>query len=468
MDYKESRYQNEPTSPLKHPRTPEEYKLFFAKQHSVTDAEGQIKIVDQDEVVFESIQQLRTEVEPIDKWRAVKELARDELKDLPDNILEQLQEKFDPFIKVLPRGHGQGHVHRDFLHLATILADPELQTKDPVELIVGIIAGAYHDIGNSVVERYEDNIHAAAHAEVGAYLFGEIAGDSIPVHLTKLIQLAIAAHTKYKQRTVKKTINNETKTYECRPYDTEVVGEDKLGILIARQADRADTQGLPFLARNFLIQGTGPVSNYDTNRMEFYVNENDPVKNLEYQLTPELRSRDYIKQLIDPKQQTQNLLEHLMQFADSNTTETEHSAGDSPYYTDKIIRPNATDLYQFVNRVTQQTASHTPEQQKEAIQDFLIICDIFEPGNDKEMLLPLIKQRFLLLSRGTQDHWYNGLVFAHELHQRWYKRVSEQLNTIDPETAFSFQDPKLKTLTTHVYLLANTVLKQFAPVQKTA
>ncbi len=158
-----------------------------------------------DSQVFDEIQRLRAEVGTLEGWKAAKERTRQELAATPDDILEQLLERFAPFIKNLPPGSSRGHFMRDGVYLTAIFQDPDIQSADAVEVFVGMLAGMYHDIGTSVAERYHEAKRFSAHAEVGAHLFGEISKSLLGENLIKLTQYAIVAHTHYRgDRTVTK------------------------------------------------------------------------------------------------------------------------------------------------------------------------------------------------------------------------------------------------------------------------
>lgn len=152
-----------------------------------------------DDATFVYIENLRAEVESLSQWKETKVKAQKELFDISISLLDILIKRFAPFIKQLSTCHGVGHLSRDLINLSIILKDPVMPQQPLVEIFVALIAGIFHDIGNAVIERYDESSRFAGHAEVGAYLFGQIAGDMIPPNILKLIQFAISSHTNYLQ-----------------------------------------------------------------------------------------------------------------------------------------------------------------------------------------------------------------------------------------------------------------------------
>src|SRR5476651_169575 len=118
-----------------------------------------------DVMVYHFVQELRIKAQSLSRWTQLKEKAFSELQEIPVEIVERLFLRFEPFISRLPAGHGRGHFTPDLIHLMTIFQDPEIQRYDAVELFVGLVGGDFHDIGNSVTERYDDPIRFAAHAD---------------------------------------------------------------------------------------------------------------------------------------------------------------------------------------------------------------------------------------------------------------------------------------------------------------
>jgi len=188
------------------------------------------------------------------KWKAVKEKAQIELSHLPENIIPQIFDRVAPYVETLPTGHSKGHTFRDLISSMELMRDPKLKDVDDVEKIIGILSGTFHDVGNAVINRYDESKRFAGHAEVGAHLFGELTKDLIPPNLLKLVQYSIAAHTHYaKEIAITKKIEGRDETLVRRPYEDAPVEGNRMGIWLARWADRLDMQELYYqhLCSNF-------------------------------------------------------------------------------------------------------------------------------------------------------------------------------------------------------------------------
>lgn len=393
-------------------RTPESFRTFF-------EGEG-------DKKAFFSVESLRKEVESLHGWNKTKEKARRELQELPSDVIPKILAELGPYMELMPTGHSKGHAGRDFISSMIALKDPEIEKMDDVERIVGVLAGTFHDIGNSVVNRYEEPKRFSGHAEIGAYLFGELAKDIIPANLLKLTQYAIAAHTHYtKDMPVTKVTDAREETLVKRPYEDEVVDGSRMGIWLARMTDRVDAQGVQMVVRHSLVKSQ-PTEDYDPSS-GFHKVKDDQKDDFMHQFSPQIRTDEY-RSTLPGDQKTRNVLEHMQMFRDSALNQTVYSKNDSAFFTNTLIIPAAEEQNEFVDAVVSQTEELSREQIEKAFDKFYSICKITEPGQDVEYAIGLLKQKFALLSPLERSHWANGYNLLPALYERWYQRIDTDLS----------------------------------------
>ncbi len=261
------------------PSNVKEWRTYFA-------------VPEKDLAVFLNIASLREGVEKPEDWAKTKELAKRELESVPNDIIPQIFERLNPCMEVLPAGHSKRHLYRDFITSMILFQDPWVQNLDEAEKFIGAMAGTFHDIGNSAVNRYEEQERFAGHAEAGAFLFGETVKDLIPPNLLKLVQFAIAAHTHYtKDINVSRDVNGEQVSIVKKPYDDTLDKDNnKAGIWLARWADRLDVQGVQAFVRHILTKAE-PTEHYD--QEGFHAIIEDEEKDFRHHLTPSLRAKDF-------------------------------------------------------------------------------------------------------------------------------------------------------------------------------
>jgi hypothetical protein len=421
-----------------------------------------------DGYIFRTINEQRERIEAPGGWKILKEKAYDEAEKLPDNILMQLFTRITPFIDNMPAGHSKAHVMRDVINLSLLYSDPEIQRKyDRVELMVGTLAGIFHDIGNAVQERYDDTKRFAGHAETGAYLFGKIAEDLLEdaPNMLKLIQYSIAAHTHYDHDiTIKKTIDG-TEITEVRksytPYDT-VEGKDKQGIWLTRKADRLDLL-FPLILRHALTK-TVPTADY-SGEGEFHEANIDEIQGFKLQFSTKNRTENERKKTHTKAEQTPSVIEHVnilfKSFFDKKNIYTKY---DTSYFTNKLIKPTEKDLKMFTDAVTGKWVSPLTEQaQKGAFEDFYIMCHVFEPGKDINLAIDQFRQKFPQLTAEERLRWANGLrLLTTKLWQNWYNRTKEALKKT-PRVSNNANSPEQK-LAISVHEQAQRFLENFNPL----
>lgn len=393
-------------------KTPEDYKKYL-------EGEG-------DRKTYYWAESLRSEVESLPRWISTKEKAEREMIDIPSDIIPKIFERLDPYVDLIPVGHSQGHVYRDFISSMVNLRDPELKNVDDVEKMVGILAGTFHDIGNSVVNRYEETKRFSGHAEVGAYLFGDLASDLIPPNILKLIQYAIAAHTHYtNEMSITKKENDKEETLLKRPYQDEVIDGNRIGVWLARGADRVDAQGVQMVARHIMVKAQ-PTEDYDPSS-GFHKVKEDELEDFKHQFSPVLRTDGYRLALSD-ENKTKNVLEHMKMYRDSALQKTIYSQNDSNYFTENLIAPAAGEQMEFVEAVLEETEVLDKKDIESAFEDFYALCRVIEPGKDIDDVIGLLKNKFAILSDKEKSHWANGFKLMPAIYQRWFTRINDKLS----------------------------------------
>ena len=233
---------------------------------NVTEWKNYFSSPENDLKVYEDINSLKKDVEDPKDWIKTKELARQEIKNVPEDIIPKIFAGFEPYLENLPGGHSKNHAYRDLTNSVLIGQDPWVRNLDEVEKFIGVLGGTFHDIGNSVSGRYEETKNFSGHAERGAFLFGELTKDLLPPNLLKLTKFAIAAHTNYRQDMppIKKTINGEEKTVIKKPYNQTLDEQNnKAGVWLTQWADRLDAQGVQFFVRN-AVASAEPKEDYSS------------------------------------------------------------------------------------------------------------------------------------------------------------------------------------------------------------
>lgn len=374
--------------------------------------------------VFESITSLRKDVEDPQDWAKTKELAKEELKSVPDDIIPKIFERLNPYMEVLPAGHSKRHLYRDFITSMILLQDPWVKNLDEVEKFVGVMAGTFHDIGNSVVNRYDETKRFAGHAETGAFLFGEVVKDLLPQSpsLMKLVQFAIAAHTHYvsAMEPTKRVINGEEKTVIKKPYDDRLDKDDKdnnkAGIWLARWADRLDVQGVQAFVRHVLTKAE-PAEHYD--QEGFHVIGEDEEKDFRHHLTPSLRTKGFTN--------GRNALEHITMFRDSALGTSVYSKYDTRFFTEELVMPNADEQKEFIDKVVGPTGVLTKEQREKNFNIIYDMCQLVDGGSNIEKVIELLKRKFKFMSDEELSHWGNGFAILPKLYDKVLARMARQL-----------------------------------------
>ena len=387
---------------------------------NVTEWKNYLSAPETDFHVYENINLLREGVESPENWTKTKELAKKELESVPQTIIPQLFERLKPYLEELPGGHSKNHVYRDFINSLAINQDPWVKSLDDVEKFIGIMGGTFHDIGNSVVNRYEETKRFAGHAEAGAFLFGDIAKDLLSPNLLKLSQFAIAAHTHYAKDIPipPKKVNGEEKTIVKKPYDDTLSNDgNKAGIWLSQWADRLDAQGVQAFIRHSITKAE-PTEDYDPSQGFHQIKENE-IKDFTYHLSPTMRTENFTG--------GRNTLEHITMYRNSALGKSVYSQHDTPYFTNELVRPNAEEQDEFVKEVLRETPILQDEEINKGLETFYAMCRRVDRGNNIETVIDLFKRKFTSLPKDQLSHWVNGFSVLPKLYDQMLSRIEIKL-----------------------------------------
>ncbi|HOX96597.1 MAG TPA: hypothetical protein PLI45_04430 [Candidatus Woesebacteria bacterium] len=296
--------------------------------------------------------------------------------------LSILIEVLSPFTNAGSPGHDFGHARRDLLAAFALATDKNVATYQPAEVLAGIIAGAFHDIGTAITPRYQDSEWLGGHAEVGAWLFYELTDGILEKNLRLLIAYAITSHTHY------------LKTVECADgskrdpwyYELVEVEGKKYGwaVLACRFADRLDTNGCTLAPRHLLANADVAESpdQHDFSGSEFYeINR----KTIDVIVTPRKAMID-----IGNGKTAPTAIQHINNFANSNF-------GNSVYSRDDHLFPTMSRLMGYkVAQATDLGLSFTPSI-------IVVMTAFFVPS----LITKKVRSFFLRISRAPrfEESW---------------------------------------------------------------
>ena len=370
-----------------------------------------------DRQIFDQIQTIRNQAESIEGWSEVKAAAQKEVENLPGNILGLLLKSATPFIAALPAAHSKGHLARDLIHLTEIfhtLSEEDLRKYENVELLVTIFAGTFHDIGNAIVERNEERQRLSGHAEIGAFLFGHIAGTlrpPLPPNLTQLVQLAIAAHTNY-QNPIPVPEPNPTTTR--KPYDANVVNGNKLGMRDAQTTDRLEIRSAIQIVRHIVSMSTQP---------------NDVFINGTFRVADTDQQEDFARHFSLDQNESTGILQFLQKLVRvEGEPPNHHTKQDTSEIAGLFIEKEA-GLQSFIDAVQ---ADAQPLDKERVFQGFLRLCGLLEPGSDIDYKMHLLKEKFShFLPQDLQDHWLMGFqLLTDRLYPQLYYQMQQRIGEI--------------------------------------
>lgn len=148
-------------------------------------------------------------------------------------------------------GHGVGHWARDYVNALRLFSRLKVT---PEETFIGLVAGSVHDLGCSLIYRYDEDGRVVRHAEVGALLLGflfELDSFGLNQAEQRLIQYSVAAHTHYLAAKEVKDAQGGV-IGKIEPYVDMVEGKPFYPVWLPRWVDRLDTNGPAYLGRHYL------------------------------------------------------------------------------------------------------------------------------------------------------------------------------------------------------------------------
>ena len=218
--------------------TPEQ-KIKSLREY-VTAPEGQKDIVN-------FVENLKTELGSHEGWLNTCHKAEMEYQAMPltDQTFDQLSQVFNTYVDQMPPGHDKGHYSRDLLTSVVLFDSLKDKVAFQSEAAAGLLAGTFHDVGTSIIPRYQDNKYGAGHGETGAYLFWESSEGLLGGNMRKLVAYSIAAHAHYtKPIEVQIPTGYKKDKYWDDTWTDENGKLNGISVQMARRADRADTNGV--------------------------------------------------------------------------------------------------------------------------------------------------------------------------------------------------------------------------------
>jgi hypothetical protein len=332
------------------------------------------------------------------------QFVRDEFS-LMLRLLERHHYDFNSF----DPGHGRGHVMRDYVN-AFMLAD---QFDDStLELMIGMMAGACHDLACGLIYRYDEQNRAVRHAEAGALLFLEMSAErAFYFHERMAIAYAIAAHTHYLRESEVTCADGVTRT--IRPYiDTYADGQPIIPIWLPRWIDRLDLCGPSIVGRHFLTLGR---DHHDySNALGF-----TPAK-FDMQMRPLLRPMEEIK--LDPNGST--LLEHVRMLVTSQTNDSPYGKFDNPRMVE--LRDFNTSLMRGLFTSWGRLDIHTQPPEITLRQWEIFLGDCIEPSEMGRQNAKELCARVLQLDPETRDAALRLFYFTMHYYNQWSDTTKEE------------------------------------------
>lgn len=364
----------------------------------VTSPDGQEKIVS-------FIENLKHEIGNKEGWINTCQKAEKESQNIPitEQTLERINQNFETFINQMPPGHDKGHFSRDLLTSIILYDSLKNNIAFQSEARAGLLAGTFHDIGTSIIPRYQDNKYGAGHGETGAFLFWQITEGLIDENTRKLTAYSITAHTHYLQPVEVQIPQNYKKD---KYWDETWFDENNKLIGVApqmtRRSDRTDTNGITLMFRHInsrldsVEEGGQDLSGGE------WVNLNHD--SLFQTLNPLVR---------DPIENPPTTLEHVVRFARSNNGKNPYSEKDYLFPAfQEILNLKLSQLENLINIMEQSTAFiHESPENNKFVHD--LFCKISKANPQRfEKAWGNFQSIWAELSPESKSKWYSGFKYA--------------------------------------------------------
>lgn len=359
-----------------------------------------------------------------DKYLATVEAAEIEAKDI--NVAETLRAlhlMFEPFYQAMPAGHDEGHALRDLLGALALTAnDPFVNKGFKSDILAGLIGGAWHDMGNAFMDRYQDAKWRAGHGEAWAFAFYHLTEGVLPPNLRTLASYAILVHTDYK-KPVKVT---EPEGFERQPYwyGLEYTEEGRpygLAILLTRFTDRLDNNGVTIAARDWLAKSDA-VSNgggADITADKWYEISGESV-DISFQPVVAMLSTG------DGKN-APTILQHLHNYAFSNFGLTVYSRDDHNFPT--MVRLMTEKVHQTMSlRDTILGAGHVRTEAKKV--DLYRLLHRVSLASDEafDKSWAALEKAWDNLTPKVRMHWRPGIAYMDKAYDGWVNLLANMAN----------------------------------------
>ncbi len=374
--------------------------------------------------ITEFIDTLRSEVGNKEGYLNTCHEADKRKMETNSETLENLFTRFENLIANTSPGHDVNHIRRDSLHgLAFATGDSFVKNGFSQSDINACVLGSiYHDIGNSVVRRYEDTKYINGHAEVGAYIFFQNSGDLLEENLKKLTAYAIAAHTHYlKPISVKEPFDPKKNERQPYWYDIFYPNDDNkpcgLAPIITRFSDRLENNGNILVARTFAAYAdAAETGGYDLEGKEgFFEINREKLRTL---FSPEVR---------EGKNTPPTILEHALMYAGSNFGNSHYSKDDHMF---PLIRELMTIKTMQVDKLVKIVTSGVDTMNYSELPAEAIIKDTLRQVSGSKNFLRswnVLAMVWEELNPETQLKWKNGFKYIQESYPDWLEAVAQKI-----------------------------------------
>lgn len=370
----------------------------------VTSPEGQEKIVS-------FIENLKSEVGNKEGWLSTCQKADEEYLKMPVNeaVVNQINKAFSVFIDQMPPGHDKGHYYRDLLASIVLCDSLKNKTAFKSEISSGLLSGTFHDIGTSIIPRYQDNKYGAGHAETGAFLFWQTSEGLIGENTRKLAAYSIAAHTNY-QKPIEVQIPQNYK--RDKYWDETWIDENNkvVGITatLTRCSDRTDINGISFMIRHMNSRIDSIEEGGQDLSGDEWVNLNHNA--LFQTFNPTIR---------DPIENPPTALEHVLYFANSYKNKNVYSERDYLFPAfQEIVEFKLSQFEKLINIIEKPTIFIT-----ESSENNKLIHDLFykvSKSNPErfEKAWKNFQNVWSELSPESKSKWYNGFKYSEDAYNK--------------------------------------------------
>lgn len=364
----------------------------------VTSPEGQEKIVS-------FIENLKSEVGNKEGWLSTCQKAEEESKgiSITTETIDHINQIFKTFISQMPPGHDPGHFSRDLLTSIVLFDSLKDKVAFQSEANAGLLGGAFHDIGTSIIPRYQDSKYGAGHGETGAYLFWQVSEGLLDENTRKLAAYSIASHTHYlKPIEVQMPQGYKKDKYWDETWTDENGKLNGVSIQMTRRSDRTDTNGVTLMFRNINARmdsaEEGGQDFVDGKFLEFNHDS------LFQTINPIIR---------DPIPSPPTTLEHVIRFARSNDGKNPYSEKDYLFPAfQEILDFKLSQIDSLMNAINQPNnfIEENPENNK-FVHNLLAHVSKASPERF-EKAWENFQAIWSELSSEEKSRWYNGFKYA--------------------------------------------------------